>query len=80
MRLQLIGLALMLATASALAQQPPPPSDPQIMIYRQLLDQANSQLVSVAAQLQTANARITALEDKANTKATALEKPSPPGN
>ena len=68
MRRIVFGAMLLLVTP-AIAQQPAP--DPQIMIYRQLLDQANSQLASVAAQLQQAQAKIKELEDK-------KEKPAGP--
>jgi hypothetical protein len=56
-------LALLLLATPAFAQQQPQ-QDPQIMIYRQLLDNANSQLAAVAAQLQQALARIKELESK----------------
>lgn len=44
------ALSLALA-ASALAQQQPP-IDPQVAVYRQLLDNANAQLAQTVAALQ----------------------------
>jgi hypothetical protein len=58
-----------LLASPAFAQQPP--QDPQIMIYRQLLDSANSQLVAVAVQLQQAQAKIKELETKDGEKPTS---------
>lgn len=45
-----ISLTLCAIAASALAQQPP--VDPQIAVYRQLLDDANSRLAQTIVALQ----------------------------
>jgi hypothetical protein len=55
--------AFLLMAPPAFGQVAPPP-DPQIMIYRQLLDAANSQLAATAAALQAAQARIKELEEQ----------------
>lgn len=57
-----VTVLLGLLAIPALAQTPQ--QDPQIMIYRQLLDSANSQLAAVAAQLQQAQAKIKELEQQ----------------
>jgi hypothetical protein len=56
--------AFLLFVTPASAQQAPP--DPQVQMYRQLLDNANSQLVGVAVQLQQAQAKIQELEKQLN--------------
>jgi Skp family chaperone for outer membrane proteins len=47
----LFGALCVLAT-SALAQQQQPPVDPQVAVYRQLLDNANAQLAQSVATMQ----------------------------
>lgn len=61
-----LSLAL-LAAAPAFAQQPPR-QDPQIMVYRQLLDSANAQLAQTVAtyeaKIADLNAQIKKLTDE----------------
>ena len=49
----LISAALIALTAPAFAQSAPQAPDPQIQVYRQLLDNANAQLAAAVAQAQT---------------------------
>lgn len=59
-------ISLLLITP-ALAQQQPP-QDPQVLIYRQLLDNTTSQLVLTAAELAKAKERIKELETQIQDK------------
>lgn len=68
MRLRILLLFSLLAAIPAFAQQPPR-QDPQIMVYRQLLDSANAQLAQTVAtyeaKIADLNAQIKKLaEDK----------------
>lgn len=65
LKLAFLSLALLAATP-AFAQQPPK-QDPQIMVYRQLLDSANAQLAQTVAtyeaKIADLNAQIKKLTD-----------------
>jgi len=68
-QLRLLPIALLLGATPVAAQDRIQGAvDPQIVIYRQLLDQANANLVAVAAQLTQTQARIKELEDKCGDK------------
>ena len=52
MKRLLISAALIAFSAPCFAQTPPP-VDPQVAVYRQLLDNANAQLAAYVAQSQS---------------------------
>ena len=77
-RIVLVGALCAMAT-SALAQQTPP-ADPQVAVYRQLLDNANAQLAQsiAAAQGQIAQLQKELAAEKAKNAPKDAVKPDAP--
>jgi hypothetical protein len=83
MKQTILIAALCALATSALAQQQPiagqPPGDPQVAVYRQLLDNANAQLAQsiAAAQGQIAKLQSELAAEKAKNAPSAAPTPSP---
>lgn len=72
MRLALIAIVALVISGAANAQE-----DPKIIIYRQLLTEANERIVGFAAQLQAAQAEIAKLKGEVKPDAAKPEAAKP---